>query len=96
MKELDRRFAALREHYEIEEGAEKDRLFVTCGFDLRIRATDKDKKLDMATYQKILHTMQERGVEVAVFDPLTAMHNREETTMASANSCTTSLGRSPI
>jgi hypothetical protein len=79
MKELDRRFAALREYYEIEEGAESDRLFVTCGFDLRIRATDKGKKLDMATYQKILHTIEERGIEVAVFDPLTAMHNREET-----------------
>jgi hypothetical protein len=57
-----------------------DRLFVTCGFDLRIKASTSGKNavLDRTTYERVMHTIIENGIEIAIFDPLMALHNFQE------------------
>src|SRR5262249_40687470 len=57
-----------------------DWLFVTCGFDVEIKASTRGKNptLNIPTRNKIIRTIKEKGIEIVIFDPLAAMHSMPE------------------
>ncbi len=78
--EMDRRIAAICQHYGVDQRQVMDRLFVTCGFDLEIKASTKGKdiQINQVIRERVVQTIAENGIEVVIFDPLAAMHDMEE------------------
>jgi hypothetical protein len=79
-EELDRRIAAICIHYELDEGELRKQMFVTCGLDMPIKVGRgaQEVKIDKALVAEIIYTIQEHGIDVAIFDPLVTMHNTSE------------------
>ena len=79
-EEMDLRLAAIAKRYKFSRNDLGDWLFVTCGFDVEIKASTRGKNptLNIATRNKIIRTVKEKKIEIAVFDPLAAMHSMPE------------------
>ena len=79
-EELDRRIAAICIHYELDETELRKQMFVTCGLDMPIKVGRgaQEVKIDKALVAEIIYTIQEHGIDVAIFDPLVTMHNTSE------------------
>jgi len=79
-EEMDLRLAAIAKRYKFSRDYLGDWLFVTCGFDVEIKASTRGKNptLNIPTRNKIIRTVKEKKIEIAVFDPLAAMHSMPE------------------
>ena len=79
-EEMDLRLAAIAKRYGFSHDDLGDWLFVTCGFDVEIKASTRGKNptLNIPTRNKIIRTIKEKKIEIAVFDPLAAMHSMPE------------------
>jgi hypothetical protein len=79
--ELDRRFAAIRKHYEVPGDATSDRLFVDSGRTLPINVVTLDPKTRMAIPQDvdaIVAALRADHIDILIIDPSVASHSVPE------------------
>jgi RecA-family ATPase len=78
--EIDRRIAAICQHYKIPQTELEGYLFVTSGneFPLRVAKGYSDLKIDHVLVQQISTAIAENKIDLAVFDPLVTLHSVSE------------------
>jgi hypothetical protein len=79
--ELDRRFEAIRKHYQVPANATGDRLFVDSGRTLPINVVTLDPKTRMAVPQDvdaIVEALRADYIDVLIIDPSVASHSVPE------------------
>jgi RecA-family ATPase len=80
LNELNRRIAAVCQHYKIPLEELEGWLFVTSGNEmpLRIAQGTSDLKIDTALIEEITQRIVENEIDVAMFDPLVTLHETDE------------------
>jgi hypothetical protein len=81
--ELFRRCAAICKHHKFTPGEMEllqQNFFITNGFetDIKVAKGGRDVKIDAALRKEIIEVIQDLKIQVAIFDPLVAMHRVHE------------------
>jgi RecA-family ATPase len=80
LDEINRRIAAICQHYGIPQTELQGYLFVTSGneFPLRVAKGYNDLRIDHALVQQISAALGENQIDLAIFDPFVTLHNVSE------------------
>jgi len=80
MEELTRRCVAICKHYNISQDDLGNNLLITNGFEtpIKVAGGGRDVKIDGGLRKEIIDVIDELGIDVAIFDPLVAMHRIHE------------------
>jgi AAA domain/Bifunctional DNA primase/polymerase, N-terminal len=80
IEELNRRIAAICQHYDIPLTELEGWLFVTSGNDMPLKVAHgySELKIDAALVEEITQRIAENEVDVAMFDPLVTLHGTDE------------------
>jgi RecA-family ATPase len=80
LDEINRRIAAICQHYNIPQTDLESQLFVTSGneFPLRVAKGYNDLRIDHDLVQQISAAVAENAIDLAIFDPLVTLHSVSE------------------
>jgi RecA-family ATPase len=80
LDEINRRIAAICQHYNVPQTDLESQLFVTSGneFPLRVAKGYNDLRIDHDLVQQISVAIAENTIDLAIFDPLVTLHSVSE------------------
>jgi hypothetical protein len=95
LNEIFRRIAAICQHHGIPHGEWEGQLFACSGHDFTVKLAalaEGKVKFDEKLIGKIMNEIEFHGIDVAIFDPLVALHNVSENDNAHMDALIKKLG----